>query len=202
MVENTFTLLAEHQVAVALAAASALAWVTGEYLARRSTWRQGAPRRPSSAIDRGTYPIIGAGLVVGMAATLAAFLTGVGGYLPLAASLVGVGLVAAGLAVRGWALRTLGRFFTMPITLPADQEIVRRGPYRWIRHPAYTGGLLTAVGVALAVGATLGVVVTLAACLAVYVYRIGIEEAALVGRFGDGYREYSRATWRLLPGLY
>ncbi|HTT35354.1 MAG TPA: isoprenylcysteine carboxylmethyltransferase family protein [Thermoplasmata archaeon] len=200
--ENPIVLVWGHLDAVLLGALAAAVWIGGEYLSRRATFRLGAPRRPSSRLDRGTYPIIAGALGVAMVATLVAFLTGVGGYLPLWTAGVGLALVVLGVGFRGWALRTLGRFFTMPITLPADQEIVRGGPYQWIRHPAYTGGLLTAMGMPLVLGTTVGFLVTFAVCLASYVYRIHFEEQALVGRFGDRYREYAKRTWRLLPGLY
>lgn len=202
MVQNPISVVTTHPWASGLAVALGVAWIVMEYIGRSSTWRQGAPRRPSSAMDRGTYPFIAIGLAVGMVTSTAAFLSGVGGYLPGWSLLVGVPLMAIGLGTRLWALTTLGRFFTMPITLADDHRIVRDGPYRWLRHPSYTGGLLTGVGMPLVLGTTLGLAVTIVALAAVYVYRIRIEEAALVRRFGDAYQEYRRATWRLIPGLY
>jgi len=195
-------LAAAHPEAVVVTCILALAWCIAEYLARRSTWLQGAPKRPSSSMDRGTYPFIAIGIVVGLLADLFGFLSGIGGYLPTLAVAVGAAVALAGLTIRGWALRTLGRFFTMPITIAEDHRIVQGGPYRWIRHPAYTGGFLTMTGLAIALGSWLGVFVTLAAGIIVYVYRIQIEEAALRSRFGSEYEEYARRTYRLLPGLY
>ena len=90
----------------------------------------------------------------------------------------------------------------MPITIREDHQLVRGGPYRWLRHPSYTGGFLTAIGLPLALGTPVGFVVTLGACLIAYVYRIRIEEAALISKFGASYQEYSRRTWRLIPGVY
>jgi protein-S-isoprenylcysteine O-methyltransferase Ste14 len=195
-------LAAAHPAAVVVAFVLAIAWCVSEYLARRSTWRQGAPKRPSTAMDRGTYPFIAIGIVVGLVADLLGFLSGIGSYLPEYAVAIGAVIAVVGLGIRGWALRTLGKFFTMPITIAADHRLVQNGPYRWIRHPAYTGGFLTMVGLAVALGSWLGVVVTLLAGVSVYVYRIRIEEAALRTRFGTEYDEYARRTYRLLPGLY
>jgi len=191
-----------HELPEAAATAIAVAWCVGEYTARASTWRQGAPKRPSGSLDRATYPIIGAGILVGLLSDLFAFLSGVGGYLPAWTAIAGAAIAAIGLGVRGWALRTLGRFFTMPITIAPDHRIVRGGPYRWIRHPSYTGGFLTALGLALALGTIAGLVVTFVALTAVYVYRIQREEAALVARFGEEYRRYASETYRMLPILY
>ena len=76
-----------------------------------------------------------------------------------------------------------------------------KGPYRWIRHPAYGGALLTIVGVPLALGTWAGALVTAAIGLAAYSYRVRVEEQALLAAFGDEYREYRRRTWKFLPGL-
>lgn len=202
MVLSPVSAVSAHPLAAALAVVLGVAWIVMEYVGRSSTWRQGAPRRPSSAMDRGTYPFIAVGLAVGMVTSALAFLTGVGGYLPDWTLYFGAPILVIGLSTRLWALTTLGRFFTMPITLAADHRIVRDGPYRWLRHPSYTGGLLAGVGMALVLGTALGVAVTVLALAAVYVYRIRIEEAALLHRFGDAYQEYRRTTWRLIPGIY
>ena len=195
-------LAAYHTAPIVVGILFAAAWVACEYYARRATWRQGAARKPPSTMDRGTYPAIALSLAIGIGFATVAFLAGFGGYLPEWTLVVGALVMSVGLAVRVWALTTLGKFFTMPITLRADHELVRGGPYRWIRHPAYTGGFLTAVGLPIILGTWTGFAVTLAACLTAYVYRIRIEEAVLVSRFGDLYREYSTTTWRMLPGLY
>ena len=195
-------LLAAHSIPVVATFLLAIAWCVSEYFARLSTWRQGAPKRPSSRIDKGTYPIIAIGITIGLIADLFGFITGIGGYLPMYTVTLGIVIVAIGLAVREWALRTLGRFFTMPITISYDHRIVKNGPYRWIRHPAYTGGFLTIIGLAIALGSVFGIVITVAAGVIVYVYRIKIEETALRSRFGAEYEKYSRLTYRLFPWLY
>src|SRR4051812_15868742 len=60
--------------------------------------------------------------------------------------IVAVALFATGLAVRWWAIITLGRFFTVDVVIEKDHEVVQRGPFRWVRHPSYTGVLLAFVG--------------------------------------------------------
>lgn len=194
--------LADRELPIGAALAIVVAWLVAEYTARRSTWAQGAPRRPSSALDHGTYPVIAIGLTSSLAFDLLAFVAG--WTVPASVILVVIGgsVSAIGLAIRGWALRTLGRFFTMPITIAEDHRIIRDGPYRRLRHPSYTGGFLTALGLPIAMGSLAAVVFTLVACGAAYVYRIHLEEAALVRRFGDSYREYAAGTHRLFPGIY
>ena len=58
-------------------------------------------------------------------------------------------LFVAGLILRWWAIITLGRFFTVDVTIEKDHELIQRGPFRVVRHPSYTGVLLAFVGVAL-----------------------------------------------------
>src|SRR5438445_543754 len=53
--------------------------------------------------------------------------------------LIGVVLFIAGLALRWWSIIKLGRFFTVDVTIARDHELIEAGPYRWLRHPSYTG---------------------------------------------------------------
>ena len=83
-----------------------------------------------------------------------------------------------------------------------DQSVVRRGPYRLVRHPGYAADLLLWLGFGLASG---NAVVTSIICLAMaaaYTRRIQTEEGMLVDRLGSAYRDYQRSTWRLLPLVY
>ena len=64
----------------------------------------------------------------------------------------GVVLFVAGLILRWWAIITLGRFFTVDVTIEKDHELVERGPFRIVRHPSYTGVLLAFVGLGMSLG--------------------------------------------------
>jgi protein-S-isoprenylcysteine O-methyltransferase Ste14 len=83
----------------------------------------------------------------------------------------------------------------------SDQHVVDTGPYRWIRHPSYTGSLLTIAGFLLCAtnwAALAGVVPVLVGLL----YRIRVEEQALSEELGDAYRSYASRTKRLIPFVY
>ena len=113
-----------------------------------------------------------------------------------------VALLAAGLVVRITAILTLGKWFTANVATHAAQTIQRRGLYRVVRHPSYLGMEM----IFLAIGLHAHDWACLAAAfipptLAV-VYRIHVEEAALLGAFGEEYAEYMRTTKRLIPGVY
>ncbi len=111
----------------------------------------------------------------------------------------GLTLMVAGLALRWWAVRELGRFFTFDVAIHAGQHVVQAGPYRLVRHPAYTGNLLTLFGIGLALGNWLGLALMLTLVGAGYGFRIRVEEAALVLALGEPYRAYMARTWRLVP---
>jgi protein-S-isoprenylcysteine O-methyltransferase Ste14 len=61
-------------------------------------------------------------------------------------------LIAIGIAIRQWAVVVLGRYFTTDVRVHGGQTVVETGPYRWVRHPSYTGMLITFVGIGLALG--------------------------------------------------
>ncbi|MBK7865118.1 MAG: isoprenylcysteine carboxylmethyltransferase family protein [Archangiaceae bacterium] len=110
----------------------------------------------------------------------------------------GAALVAAGLGLRLWAIRALGRRFTA-LVRPPDGELVERGPYARLRHPSYTAVLLGQAGVCLMMGSALGAAVGLLLLLPAYVYRVQLEEAVLLEALGQRYRDYRHHTLGLLP---
>ena len=88
------------------------------------------------------------------------------------------------------------------VTVPSDQHVVDRGPYRWVRHPSYSGLLLTLVGLGAALGNWLSLIALAVLPTAGLVVRIRVEEAALLAALGAPYREYARHRRRLVPGLW
>jgi protein-S-isoprenylcysteine O-methyltransferase len=114
----------------------------------------------------------------------------------------GVGLLCVGIAFRQWAIHVLGRHFRRRVTIQPGHEVVRRGPYRVLRHPAYTGGLLALVGMGAAFGSWPALALCVLPVAATLVQRIRVEEAALEAALGEPYREYERETFRLIPGIW
>ena len=112
---------------------------------------------------------------------------------------VGALLFACGIALAVWARLHLGRNWGMPTTQRAEPELVTSGPYRFVRHPIYTGLLTAMLGTAL-VNNLLGLSVV--AVLAAYFYYCGtIEERSLVATFPKAYPEYRSGTKMLIPFL-
>lgn len=173
-------------------------WLGSELLviARRIS-EPGAIRR-----DRGSRGVVigavGVGILLG--GMLASFVPAAdiaGGSLLLFAA--GIACMVAGVVLRLSAVRVLGRYFTNDVAVRAGQQVVRRGPYRYVRHPSYSGSLLTLVGVGLVFGNWLGLVALLACALAGFSYRVAVEERALREALGQPYEEYMRETRRFIP---
>jgi protein-S-isoprenylcysteine O-methyltransferase Ste14 len=115
---------------------------------------------------------------------------------------VGIVFILAGVAFRWYAIWTLGRFFTRNVATHADQKIVQHGPYMLIRHPAYAGTILTMLGLGLAM-TNWGSVLILVICnLLGHLYRIHVEEQALMINLGQPYVVYMQHTKRLIPFVY
>ncbi len=111
-------------------------------------------------------------------------------------------MVLAGIAVRQWAIAVLGRFFSLAVRVQADHQVVDKGPYRLVRHPSYTGAILSLLGLALSLE-TWGATLLLAVVFGVaYGYRIHVEEKALITELGTDYVAYMKKTKRLIPFLF
>jgi protein-S-isoprenylcysteine O-methyltransferase Ste14 len=114
----------------------------------------------------------------------------------------GLVLMAVGIFIRQWAVFTLGRFFTADVRVHPAQTVVERGPYRWVRHPSYSGLLMFFVGLGLALSNWLSVIVLAVLPAAGLLVRIRSEERALLAALGDDYRRYAATHRRLFPGIW
>ncbi len=106
-----------------------------------------------------------------------------------------------GVLVRQWAIAVLGRFFSLTARVATDHRVVTRGPYRLVRHPSYTGVLITFIGRGLAVQSLGGLLVLLGVFSLSYGYRIRVEEKTLLSELGQDYASYMKRTKRLIPYL-
>lgn len=170
-------------------------WPVSEILLavyRRAEKASGADRRSLRLL----WVAIGASTLV---AGLMPF-TGLG-RLPQPTAWVGAVLIVAGLALRWVAILSLGRYFTVDVSVAADQRVVRSGLYRYVRHPSYTGSLLSFVGLGASMQNWVSIVIVAAAVTAAFAYRIRVEEQALMQTLGKPYADYCLETKRLIPFL-
>lgn len=122
---------------------------------------------------------------------------------PLQAPLwwLGIAMMATGMPLRWWSIRILARHFTVDVAIGPDHELVRRGPYRLLRHPSYTGLLATFLGYALCLGNWLSLA-SMAPILLALLWRIRVEERVLAAAFPDRYPAYADHTKRLIPYVW
>ncbi len=111
---------------------------------------------------------------------------------------IGVALLALGLGFSVWARRRLGRNWSGTVTVKQDHELVRAGPYRYVRHPIYTGILLGFVGSAIALGQWRGVI-AVALCLYAFLRKISLEERWMDETFPGKYAAYRKEVKALIP---
>jgi protein-S-isoprenylcysteine O-methyltransferase Ste14 len=174
-------------------------------------WASGtgyAPSQPGDRIDeRGTRVSVWADVatLVSLVGAVAAALAVPSAALPgdpwLTVGL-GAALVALGVALRWWAARTLGRYFTRSVMIREGHRVITAGPYRVVRHPGYAGVLVSLVGLALTLGNWLSVVLMVVGFFLGHVPRIRAEEAVLEADLGQPYRELERTRKRLIPGVW
>jgi len=110
---------------------------------------------------------------------------------------IGTVLFAAGLGLCVWARIYLGRNWGMPMTRKEEPELVTSGPYRFVRHPIYSGLLLALLGTALATN--LYLLIALVVGGAYFIYSATVEERLMTDSFPAQYGIYKAATKMLIP---
>ncbi len=176
-------------------------WILPEVIA----WRVKRSADSSKARDQGSLTLIAVLWWIGIAMDFALSL-----LLPRAALswnrtalfFAGICLLFLGVTLRWYSAAVLGKYFTFDVAIQSGQILIEVGPYRHIRHPSYSGALLSLLGFGLALGNWAGLAVALSCMGFAYAYRIRIEEAALASALGDTYKEYRKRTWRLVPFVF
>ena len=161
-------------------------------------------RDDSVDADRHSLRLIWVTILISLAAGFVAstHLPGaaIAGGLPL--FWIGVALFVVGLALRWYSIAYLGRFFTVNVAIHSGHEIIDTGPYRRIRHPSYTGGLLGFLGLALGLENWASLALIMLPITWVFMRRMRIEERALSNAIGRPYTDYMKRTKRLVPFVY
>jgi protein-S-isoprenylcysteine O-methyltransferase Ste14 len=115
---------------------------------------------------------------------------------------IGLLIILLGMLFRFTAIWSLGRLFTVDVTIRENHYVKKDGMYRIIRHPAYTGMLICFIGYGISQNNLISLIVIVLLITAALLYRIKIEEAVLVERFNEEYSDYMKKTWRLIPCVY
>ena len=163
------------------------------------------PEKGAQRRDRGSYALIMmsmfAGIFIAFTVAFGVPAATIAWQQPLV-FWTGIVLMLAGAAFRWYAIKVLGRFFTRSVATRAGQYVVDTGPYRLIRHPSYTGAMVTVLGLGLAMTNWLSLVLVVLGTLTGYEYRVRVEERALCDGIGRPYRDYMQRTRRFVPYVW
>jgi protein-S-isoprenylcysteine O-methyltransferase Ste14 len=113
--------------------------------------------------------------------------------------LIGSLIIWGGLFFRWWAIYSLGKYFNIVVTVQSGQKIIKNGPYKYIRHPSYTGSMLILFGFGFSLGNWIGLAIILIIALISFYSRAIVEEQVMVSSFGNDYLNYMRQTTRFIP---
>ena len=150
--------------------------------------------------DRGSGALVILTVFLSISIAFAFGYAGVG-MLPDWTYYLGISLMLLGVVVRQWAIAVLGRFFTLTVKVAEDHRVIDKGPYRVIRHPSYTGVLMTFMGLGFAVQSAGALLVLLGLYGISFGYRMSVEERTLLAELGNQYGDYMKRTKRIIPFL-
>lgn len=115
---------------------------------------------------------------------------------------LGLDVIFLGIIIRFLAIRSLGRFFTVDVTIREGHQLKKDGLYKYLRHPSYFASLVSFIGFGISLNNWLSLMLVTIAITTVFLIRIRVEEEALIAEFGDEYRNYQKTTWGLIPFIY
>ena len=169
-----------------------------------AVWRRATAAGAMSDRDAGSLRRLWIVITLSMAAGVILSEYAVRPYLPVGLPWrsIGLGVFAVGAIVRWWSIWHLGRFFTVNVAVAADHRVVDTGPYRWVRHPSYSGLLLQFAGFGLTLGTVPALVVVLVPPTLALLHRIRVEEAALRAHLPDSYPAYAARTKKIVPLVF
>ena len=115
--------------------------------------------------------------------------------------LVGLLIYGCGAIFSFWAAKRMGKMLRPEVMIQREHQLVVSGPFHYVRHPIYFGGILTWLGIGLALSNFLMLATTFLVVIPVYRYRAKTEEQLLLKHFGQGYKEYQARTSMLFPKI-
>lgn len=116
--------------------------------------------------------------------------------------ILGAATFISALVYRNWAIKTLGRFWSVHVEIRDNHELIQSGPFKNVRHPVYSAALLEVIGAVLIFEAYLSSILIVILLFPAILRRIQIEEKELIQKFGSHYKEYIQRTGKLTPKLF
>lgn len=127
-------------------------------------------------------------------------------FLPIAHTIninyAGLVIILLGMIIRFMAVYSLGRMFTVDVTFRKEHQLKQDGMYKYVRHPSYTGSLVSFIGFGLSLNNWLSLITAVVPVFIVFMRRIKIEESLLTSQLGEQYINYKKHTAALIPFLF
>jgi protein-S-isoprenylcysteine O-methyltransferase Ste14 len=114
---------------------------------------------------------------------------------------IGEAIFLTGMTAFSWTVLYLRKAFLGDIA-PVTENLITRGPYRWVRHPLYLCMMVVLIGIGIAFRSLWGIISVFTVFLPAVIFRARLEESALSERFGSGWGEYATKTKFLIPFLW
>jgi protein-S-isoprenylcysteine O-methyltransferase Ste14 len=187
-----------------IAAVVAIITVQLYYLISETRMTVRTTRGMDNSADRGTRRLVWILLVIAFESAWLPVIFSFGKLLALGDWLtwLGVFIMVSGVVFRRYAIAVLGKFFTAIVQIHKDHQLIKAGPYRYIRHPSYLGILILALGNGIALANWISLLLCIALPAISIVQRIKVEENELYYHFGEQYQDYRKITWRIIPYIY
>lgn len=115
---------------------------------------------------------------------------------------IGLGIIIVGVIFRLLVIRSMGKLFTVDVTIRSGHHLKTDGFFGIVRHPSYFASLISFIGLGIALNNWLSLLIIFVMIWLAFIRRIQIEEKVLIAQFGDVYIEYSKRTKRLIPFIY
>lgn len=116
--------------------------------------------------------------------------------------IIGLVLITASLMLFTWANLALKGMYSGRVRVKTGHTLIQNGPYHLIRHPAYASYIIMSLGITIGFSSLIGLIAIPLLLVPGLIYRISVEERLLSEAFGEQYVQYTRLTWRLIPGIW
>ena len=161
-------------------------------------------RGMDNSADRGTRKLVWILTAIAFDSAWIPVIFGFGSLLALGNWLtwVGVLIMISGVVFRQYVISFLGKFFTATVQIQKDHQLIKAGPYHYIRHPSYLGILILALGNGIALANWISLLICIVLPAIGLIRRIKVEEKELLDHFGQQFQDYRKSTWRIIPYIY
>jgi protein-S-isoprenylcysteine O-methyltransferase Ste14 len=177
-----------------------IVWFLSEILLNRLLRSKGTDKKHA---DKNSLAIIWITIIISISASV---YISMAYYLPIFAnsvySYVGIAIIIAGIILRFTAIISLGRFFTVDVTIRERHTLKKDGLYKYFRHPSYFASLLSFIGFGISINNWLSLIIIVAAITMAFSVRVRVEEKVLIEQFGSEYSMYKKTTSGFIPFIH